>query len=451
MYIRRTTRRVGGKTYHNHLLVESVATPHGPRQRVICSLGALAPGAQGAWLGLAQKLHAALAGQTALVPGCRRRRARRARAAAAARGGGPARRADALAIDPDQVTVEDVREAGPVHVGHQMWRALTLDAILAAAGLSGAGARAHRSDDAEPAGEPGRGTRHARLDPAHGAGRHPGHGLHHAQRRGAVSQSRSAASAARRDRAGAGRARAHAVQSRRHDLPLRPDVDVLRRPVPAQPPGQARLFARSPAGLQAGRDRAGPGSATGFPRRTKSSTAIARTGPPWTTMLPRSEQRTGPPGRRHGRGRSRAWPSRRTWPRSGRGGTTTSWPARYPANARAHQDAFDDEAGWTEVDPRPLAAQPGAEEDARRHQARRRSATRSTSSAAVRRASRRIGPSATSTSSGSWPISPNSRRASRRAACATPARSTRPSAGSRSATRASRATTRSPTTRRRAR
>ena len=34
MYLRRTTRRVGDKTYHNYLLVESVATPKGPRQRV---------------------------------------------------------------------------------------------------------------------------------------------------------------------------------------------------------------------------------------------------------------------------------------------------------------------------------------------------------------------------------------------------------------------------------
>ena len=36
----------------------------------------------------------------------------------------------------DQVRSEDVREAGPVHVGHQMWQTLTLDPILAAAGLS---------------------------------------------------------------------------------------------------------------------------------------------------------------------------------------------------------------------------------------------------------------------------------------------------------------------------
>ena len=68
MYIRRTTRRVKGQTYHNHLLVESVATPNGPRQRVICSLGALAPAPKTAWLGLAQKLHASLAGQTTLLP-----------------------------------------------------------------------------------------------------------------------------------------------------------------------------------------------------------------------------------------------------------------------------------------------------------------------------------------------------------------------------------------------
>jgi hypothetical protein len=68
VYIRRTTRHVKGKTDHNHLLVESVATPNGPRQRVICSLGALAPAPKAAWLGLAQKLHASLAGQTALLP-----------------------------------------------------------------------------------------------------------------------------------------------------------------------------------------------------------------------------------------------------------------------------------------------------------------------------------------------------------------------------------------------
>jgi hypothetical protein len=129
MYLRRTTRRVGDKTYQNYLLVESVTTPKGPRQRVICSLGALAPGPKDAWLGTARRLQAALAGQTALVPDA-------AVAALAARARPPRPRGPALTIEPDRVTFDDEREAGPVHVGHQMWRLLHLDPILAAAGLS---------------------------------------------------------------------------------------------------------------------------------------------------------------------------------------------------------------------------------------------------------------------------------------------------------------------------
>jgi len=129
MYLRRTTRRVGDKTYHNYLLVESVATPKGPRQRVICSLGALAPGPKDEWLGTARRLQAALAGQTALVPDATVE-------ALAARARPPRPRGPGLTIDPDRVTFENEREAGPVHVGHQMWRVLQLDTILADAGLS---------------------------------------------------------------------------------------------------------------------------------------------------------------------------------------------------------------------------------------------------------------------------------------------------------------------------
>jgi transposase len=133
MYLRRTTRRVGNRTYQNYLLVESVATPKGPRQRVICSLGTLAPGPKEEWLGTARRLHAALAGQTALMPDATvdalaaRVRARRRAPMAAGPG---------VTIDPNRVTSEDEREAGPVHVGHQMWRVLHLDTILADAGLS---------------------------------------------------------------------------------------------------------------------------------------------------------------------------------------------------------------------------------------------------------------------------------------------------------------------------
>src|SRR3990167_9065334 len=133
MYLRRTTRRVGDKTYQNYLLVESVATPKGPRQRVICSLGALAPGAKDAWLGTARRLHAALAGQTALVPDATvdalAARVRPPRRPPTAAGAG-------VTINPENVTFEEEREAGPVHVGHQMWRVLQLDPILAAVGLS---------------------------------------------------------------------------------------------------------------------------------------------------------------------------------------------------------------------------------------------------------------------------------------------------------------------------
>jgi transposase len=136
VFIKRTTRQVGAKTYVNHLLVETVTTPRGPRHRTICSLGALAPAPAEEWRGLAHKLTAALDGQTTLVPDA-------AVAALAARTHPPRPRApagpgvsDVLAIHADQVRTEDARAAGPVHVGHQMWQALTLDAILATAGLS---------------------------------------------------------------------------------------------------------------------------------------------------------------------------------------------------------------------------------------------------------------------------------------------------------------------------
>jgi hypothetical protein len=134
VYLRRTTRRVGGETYQNYLLVESLATPRGPRQRVICSLGALAPGPKDEWLSTARRLHAALAGQTTLVPDATvEALAGRARSPPRPR---PSRPDTGLTIDPDRVTFEDEREAGPVDVGHRMWQLLHLDRILAAAGLS---------------------------------------------------------------------------------------------------------------------------------------------------------------------------------------------------------------------------------------------------------------------------------------------------------------------------
>jgi len=43
MYIRKSSRTYKGKTYSNYVLVESVLTPKGPRQKIICSLGDLRP------------------------------------------------------------------------------------------------------------------------------------------------------------------------------------------------------------------------------------------------------------------------------------------------------------------------------------------------------------------------------------------------------------------------
>src|SRR5262249_45890171 len=63
MYVRKTTRRYKDKTYTNYLLVESVHTPNGPRQKVVCSLGELSPGTAEEWLRLVHKVEDALAGQ----------------------------------------------------------------------------------------------------------------------------------------------------------------------------------------------------------------------------------------------------------------------------------------------------------------------------------------------------------------------------------------------------
>jgi len=67
MYIRKSVRKYGGKTYTNYLLVESIQTPKGPRQRTICSLGNLSPQPAKDWLKLAHKIEDALLGQETLI------------------------------------------------------------------------------------------------------------------------------------------------------------------------------------------------------------------------------------------------------------------------------------------------------------------------------------------------------------------------------------------------
>ena len=132
MYIRKTQRVYKGKTYTNHLLVESVMTPQGPRQRTVCSLGNLEPAPREQWRALAHKLEAALQGQDAL-PG---QEEELEPLVEKARQGRKGRHPASIVVDPDRIDMEEHREAGPVHVGHQLWRQLGLDEILARAGLS---------------------------------------------------------------------------------------------------------------------------------------------------------------------------------------------------------------------------------------------------------------------------------------------------------------------------
>jgi transposase len=133
------------KTYVTHLLVESVNTPSGPRHKTICNLGHMAPGPKEEWLELAERIQAALSGQLALYPDPRvgeavarvRERQTRAGSASAELSQGTAVPA-VVSVRTEGVNTQDSREAGPLHVGHQLWQRLQMNAILKAAGLASA-------------------------------------------------------------------------------------------------------------------------------------------------------------------------------------------------------------------------------------------------------------------------------------------------------------------------
>jgi transposase len=151
MYIRKSIRSYKGRTYTNYVLVESVQTPKGPRQRTVCSLGDLSPRPREEWLELARKIEDALIGQgdlietsdpevTDIVRHLRARRHNDRRVNGEPR---PPSRSGAggdtlIKVDPGRVTTERHREAGPVHVGHQFWLRLELDRILRDCKLSAA-------------------------------------------------------------------------------------------------------------------------------------------------------------------------------------------------------------------------------------------------------------------------------------------------------------------------
>ena len=123
MYIRKTKRVYKGKTYTNHLLVESVLTPKGPRQRTICSLGSLEPAPREEWLALAHKMESALQGQLSLEGSEGEIESLLGKVRRGSQGTEEFRRAF-IGIDVDRVETREHREAGPVHVGHQIWQQL---------------------------------------------------------------------------------------------------------------------------------------------------------------------------------------------------------------------------------------------------------------------------------------------------------------------------------------
>lgn len=139
MYIRKTTSKVKDKVYENYLLVESVMTPKGPRQKTICSLGHLKPRPKKEWLLLAQKVETTLKGQFTfekeepevkeILEKAKAFESREKRAL-------KDKDDDVVSIHTDKVQMERAREVGPVHVGYQFWKKLKMDEILKQAGFS---------------------------------------------------------------------------------------------------------------------------------------------------------------------------------------------------------------------------------------------------------------------------------------------------------------------------
>jgi transposase len=146
MYVRKTTRRYKDKTYTNYLLVESVHTPNGPRQKVVCSLGDLSPRSAEDWLRLVRKVEDALVGQINLFSGPDPEVERIVRQVRNSRDGSSSQvsqpvtnspsAADLVAVHTDRVTSTRPRTAGAVHVGFQFWKRLGFDAILKHLGFS---------------------------------------------------------------------------------------------------------------------------------------------------------------------------------------------------------------------------------------------------------------------------------------------------------------------------
>lgn len=137
MYIRKTISRQRGKTYTNYLLVESVSTPKGPRQKTICSLGDLSPRPADQWLKLAHKIENALVGHGDLIEDTDEQ-TRDIIEKVKGRIDSRSQVKDTdevIRVQVDKVETARHREGGSVHVGYQFWKKLGMDDILGKAGI----------------------------------------------------------------------------------------------------------------------------------------------------------------------------------------------------------------------------------------------------------------------------------------------------------------------------
>lgn len=128
MFVKHRTRSMAGRTYHSYALVETVRTTQGPRHRTICGLGDLPDGVDLRTLSV--QLDAAAQGQQTLLGDVDAGVVTEVQSAVAA-----ARPGTAVVVDTDGVSAEEIRELGPVFVGHTLWSRLGLPEILAEAGM----------------------------------------------------------------------------------------------------------------------------------------------------------------------------------------------------------------------------------------------------------------------------------------------------------------------------
>lgn len=146
MYVRKVVFTHAGKRYVKYVLVESVRTPQGPRQKVICSLGDLHPRPAAEWLRLARRVEVALSEQLSLgetkdpevdkiVRKIRSQRQQGCPQTGEADDPEEPESVERVSVDPRRVRTERHREVGSVHVGYPMWQRLGLDTILANIGL----------------------------------------------------------------------------------------------------------------------------------------------------------------------------------------------------------------------------------------------------------------------------------------------------------------------------